>query len=393
MIDSAIFLLLVPGFFLALGIVLTILAAIDRQRATATWGAIAFIGAAVGATVDLFRPAGEEWLKWAALALHFLVLVGLSKAFLVRRIARFPRLAWASLAVPIAFLPPFGLDLTENVRTVIVQLAAFTLTAAVVAELVKTRTELMMDRIAIAVLALGSFSYLVRAFLFGASVTQDSAGRFFDDSYNIIFHVVSAGFGFLAGLALLVAIGVDTVLMHVRQSSLDPLTGLGNRRALDEAIDTEGQRKWRCGGVLVIDMDHFKSVNDRYGHPEGDRLLKAVAQSLNNRVGGCGHLCRMGGEEFVLLIEQRHRDRIEEIAAAAHEAVDGLRLDGALDGYRPTASVGFHSRNAGATLTEAIRFADQALYRAKSLGRDCVVGARHVNGITVMTEPPARQVG
>lgn len=393
MIDSAIFLLLVPGFFLALGVVLGVLAVIDRQRETAKWGAIAFIAAAVGATVDLFRTPGDEWLKWAALGFHFVVLVGLSKAFLARKDAPFPRLAAATLIVPVIFLPPFGIEMAENVRTVIVQIAAFLLTGAVVWELMKSRSELMIDRIAILVLGLGSFSYLLRAFLFGAAVTEDSAGRFFDDIYNIVFHFVSAGFGFLAGLALLVAIGVDAVLLHARRSSLDPLTGLGNRRALDDAIDTEGKRKWRCGGVLVIDMDHFKSVNDRYGHPEGDRLLKAVSQALNRRVGSCGHLCRLGGEEFVLLIEQEHKDRIEEIAAAAHEAVGNVSLDGALADYEPSASVGFHSRNAGSTLTEAIRFADQALYRAKSLGRDCVVGARHVNGITVMTEPPARQAG
>nr|WP_255554827.1 GGDEF domain-containing protein [Sphingomicrobium sp. B8] len=185
---------------------------------------------------------------------------------------------------------------------------------------------------------------------------------------------------------MLVAIGVDTVLEHARKSAIDPLTGLGNRRALDDAIDMEGRRKWRCGGVIAIDMDHFKSVNDRFGHPEGDRLLVAVAKALEKRIGECGHLCRLGGEEFMALIEQEHKERLEELAVAAHEAIGDVSLDGPLAGYQPSASVGFHVRNAGATLTEAMRLADQALYRAKGLGRDCVVGARHANGVTVMTE-------
>lgn len=194
----------------------------------------------------------------------------------------------------------------------------------------------------------------------------------------------------MAGLCLLVAIGVDNVLLHARRSAIDPLTGLGNRRALNEAIDSEGERKWRCGGVIVVDMDHFKSVNDEHGHLEGDRLLVAVSRTLKNRLGGCGHLCRVGGEEFLVLIDQQHRDRLEELASVAHAAIADIRLDGALENYRPTASVGFHSRLAGMTLTEAIRLADQALYRAKSLGRDRVVGARHANGVTVMTEALAR---
>lgn len=386
MIDSAIFLLLVPGFFLALAGVLFVLAVTDRERASALWGALAFFFAAVGATIDLFREPGDAWMQWSALALHFITLLSLSKAFLSRKNAGLPPLALAVGIVPLLYNPVLGLDHDVNTRTIIVQVAAFVLTASVVWELVKRRSEMMIDRIAIFVLGFGAFSYLVRIFVFGRYVTEDSAGRFFDDVYNLVFHFLSAGFGFLSGLALLVAIGVDTVLLHARRSAIDPLTGLGNRRALNQAIDTEGKRKWRCGGVIVIDMDHFKAVNDRFGHQEGDRLLVAVAGALRERLGGCGHLCRLGGEEFLVLIEQEHKERLEELAAVAHEAIGNIRLDGALSDYRPSASVGFHARNAGATLTEAMRLADQALYRAKSLGRDCIVGARHSRGVTVMTE-------
>lgn len=386
MIDSAIFLLLVPGFFLVLAAVLTVLAVTRQQRSTAAWGAVAFFAAAVGASVDLFRPPGQEWLKWLALALHFVTLYALSLAFLSRKDLGLPRLAVAMVLVPLAFLPLFGLHADENSRTLLVQVAAFVLTSSVVWALIRAGRAAMIDHIAIWLLSLGAFSYLVRIFVFGAYVTEDSAGRFFDDIYNLVFHFMSAGFGFLAGISLLVAIGVDLVLDHARQSAIDPLTGLGNRRALNEAIDEEGRKLWRCGGVIVVDMDHFKRVNDAYGHPEGDRLLVAVAGALRARLSGCGHLCRLGGEEFLLLVEQRHKANVERLATIAHDAIAGVRLDGALRDYQPTASIGFHVRNAGATLSEGIRLADQALYRAKGLGRNCVVGARHANGITVMTE-------
>ncbi|MBW0145589.1 GGDEF domain-containing protein [Sphingomicrobium clamense] len=386
MIDSAIFLLVVPGFFLVLALILALLAIEDRGRKSAIWGAAAFLVAGIGAIVDLFRPPGDEWLKWLTLTIHFATLLLLSKAFLVRKRSPLPGPAIATLAIPILYFPLFGVDHSENTRTIAVQIAAFILTASVVWQLVRTRGDALIDKIAIAVLGFGSVTYLVRIFVFGAFVTEDSAGRFFDDTYNIVFHLTSAAFGLLAGLALLVAIGVDTVLEHARKSAIDPLTGLGNRRALDDAIDMEGRRKWRCGGVIAIDMDHFKSVNDRFGHPEGDRLLVAVAKALEKRIGECGHLCRLGGEEFMALIEQEHKERLEELAVAAHEAIGDVSLDGPLAGYQPSASVGFHVRNAGATLTEAMRLADQALYRAKGLGRDCVVGARHANGVTVMTE-------
>ena len=390
MIDSTLFFLLVPGFFLVLGGILLTLAVSGRQARVAGWGAAAFFLAGIGSVVDLYRPAGDEWLKWATLAIHFAVLLTLSMAFLARKKLDIPMLALAATGVIGLYFPLFGVEQPENVRTGIVQLAAFVLTASVVFRLRGAENDTIIDRFAVGVLGLGALSYLGRAILFWSVKLEDSAGRFFDDFYNVVFHFISAGFGFLAGLCLLVAIGIDNVLLHARRSAIDPLTGLGNRRALNEAIDSEGERKWRCGGVIVVDMDHFKSVNDEHGHLEGDRLLVAVSRSLTTRLGGCGHLCRVGGEEFLVLVDQEHRDRIEELASVAHAAIAGIRLDGALEGYRPTASVGFHSRLAGMTLTEAIRLADQALYRAKSLGRDRVVGARHANGVTVMTETFAR---
>ena len=386
MINSTVFFLLVPGFFLALGAILLTLALVGRGTRVAAWGAASFLLAGVGVFLDLFRPAGAEWWKWLTLVIHFAVLLSLSMAFLQRKRARLPGLAVAASAIVFIYFPPLGIEQAENVRTTIIQLAAFVATASVVWRLYQSGSSTIIDRFAIGVLALGSLSYLLRAGLFWSVELKDSAGHFFDDFYNVVFHFVSAGFGFLAGLCLLVAIGIDMVLIHARRSAIDPLTGLGNRRALNDAIDREGERKWRCGGVLVIDMDHFKNVNDRYGHLEGDRLLVAVSRALRNRLGDCGHLCRVGGEEFLLLIEQEHKERIEDLARSAHRAIGSLRFDGALADLRPTASVGFHSRLAGMTLTEAIRLADQALYRAKSLGRDRVVGARHANGVTVMTE-------
>lgn len=386
LLDSMIFLLLIPGFFLVLSVVLGVLGLSGANQRPALWGAGAFFFAGAGTALDLFRQDGQEWLAWITFITHYATLYCLGQAFLVRKNLAMPVLAKAMFVITALDCPLFGITVPVTVWDLIAQTGAFFMTFAIVWRLIEDEAKATIDRIAIVVLGAGSLSYLVRVAAFAMESDSDQYSSFFGDFHNVVFHLTSAGFGFLSGIILLVMIGMDTVLKHARQSAIDPLTGLGNRRALDDAIDMEGKRQWRCGGVIAIDMDHFKSVNDRFGHHEGDRLLIAVASALEAKVGACGHLCRLGGEEFVLLVEQEHKERLEELSQSTHDAIGAIRLGGALEGFEPTASVGFHVRNPGSTLTEAMRLADQALYRAKGLGRNCVVGARHANGVTVMTE-------
>ncbi|MEN3973193.1 GGDEF domain-containing protein [Sphingomicrobium sp. XHP0235] len=386
MVDSFVFLLLVPGLFVMLAAIFAGLAVVRRPNPTAAWGATAFLAAATGATVDVLRQPEAEWMRWLALALHFVTLLALSNAFLARRNLELPRIALFTLIIPVVFIPLLGFDPPESVRVSSVQMGATLLTGATVVRLARAGHPTVFDRVAMIVLAFGALSYLVRFFLFGLTVQEDSAGRFFNDFYNVVFHLTSAVFGFLSGLALLVSIGMDAVLLHARQSVIDPLTSLGNRRGLDRLIDDEAQRKWRCGGVVALDMDNFKQVNDSYGHAGGDRVLEAVARALSDAVGQSGHLFRVGGEEFVLFVDQAHKERVERLACTALDAIRSIGFDGPLAGYRPTASVGFYVRTDGATLPEAMRLADRALYRAKDLGRDRVIGMRLSKGLSVMTE-------
>lgn len=390
MLDSMIFLLLIPGFFLILSVVLGVLGLSGAHQRPALWGAAAFFFAGSGTALDLFRQDGQLWLSWITFLTHYSTLYCLGQAFLVRKNLAMPVLAKAVFVLPILDLPVFDIPTPLIVWDLVAQSGAFFMTAAIVWRLLEDKAKKAIDGVAILVLGAGSLSYLVRVVAFALESESDQYSNFFGDFHNVVFHLTSAGFGFLSGIILLVMIGMDTVLVHARQSAIDPLTGLGNRRALDDAIDMEGKRQWRCGGVIAVDMDHFKSVNDRFGHLEGDRLLVAVSKALKDKVGEYGYLCRLGGEEFVAMVEQHNKERLEELALLTHEAIGAIRLGGALEKYEPTASVGFHVRNAGSTLTEAMRLADQALYRAKALGRNCVVGARHANGVTVMTEALTR---
>lgn len=149
----------------------------------------------------------------------------------------------------------------------------------------------------------------------------------------------------------------------------DPLTGLYNRRAFFEQTQKHLARSRRgpcC--ILALDIDHFKTVNDTYGHDIGDAVLKHVAKILDRHTGGQHILSRFGGEEFILLL----RDcQIVQAKALAQEIQQHLReLDFKNGPTSITASFGLAAVEDMAGLAEALKQADRALYVAKSNGRD-----------------------
>ncbi len=161
------------------------------------------------------------------------------------------------------------------------------------------------------------------------------------------------------------------------QSMRDPLTGLYNRRFFEETLTRElrtSQRRQEPLSLLVIDVDHFKRVNDTHGHPGGDALLKALAALLSSHVRCSDVVCRFGGEEFVIVMPTAPahiaQQRAEALRIAAHTLDvlhEGRRLD------KMTISIGVATAPAaGQTREKLLEAADAALYRAKGDGRDRV---------------------
>jgi diguanylate cyclase (GGDEF)-like protein len=159
----------------------------------------------------------------------------------------------------------------------------------------------------------------------------------------------------------------------------DELTGLANRRRFNEALEREWARARRNRqplAVLMLDIDHFKKYNDRYGHQAGDERLAQVARILRERLRRPGDLvARYGGEEFVVVASEANEDQARELAQGLCRAVSALDLPhaGSPTG-RLTLSIGVASRTpAGESTAEDILYAaDMALYRAKENGRNCV---------------------
>jgi diguanylate cyclase (GGDEF)-like protein len=160
-----------------------------------------------------------------------------------------------------------------------------------------------------------------------------------------------------------------------RLARTDPLTGTLNRLALDE----EGQRLFGQDAALValmLDADHFKAINDRFGHAVGDRVLAALASGIGALLRPGDVLGRAGGEEFLLLLPHTGLAGALELAEGlrAHVATMSLELDGQVQPI--TVSIGAAERTAGdRDLAALVRRADRALYEAKRAGRNRVVAA------------------
>ncbi|MBS99702.1 MAG: GGDEF domain-containing protein [Oceanospirillaceae bacterium] len=166
-------------------------------------------------------------------------------------------------------------------------------------------------------------------------------------------------------------------LMHKLEkfSHTDPLTGTGNRREFDAVAHRELRRhrsKQMALSLLVMDVDHFKQINDTWGHPVGDQALRFLVDQCHSQLRENDRLFRAGGEEFFMVLPQTDVNQARSVAdrLCAHMRKQVLRIDDAE--IRMTVSIGVIELTRGASLEDALDLADQALYKAKREGRDRV---------------------
>ena len=158
----------------------------------------------------------------------------------------------------------------------------------------------------------------------------------------------------------------------VQASLKDSLTGAGNRIALEHSLSRETELAWRHGqllSVIMLDMDHFKRLNDTYGHQAGDAALKATALLLKEQLRNIDMVFRFGGEEFALVLSNTGHEAAAVVAERIRAAIENLYF---LVGERTvhlSASLGYATYQPGESPEELLQRADQALYQAKRDGR------------------------
>ena len=176
----------------------------------------------------------------------------------------------------------------------------------------------------------------------------------------------------------LVLVHVDQALTSIqlrRSAELDALTGTFNRRTIDQWLVrsfSEAERDGQPISVLFVDMDHFKAVNDKYGHACGDHCLRSVAQALRAALGEGDLLGRYGGEEFIAVLPGRGGAAARQVGEQLRADVERQTLEWDGQPLRLTVSVGVATRLHDERPADTIDRADKALYAAKRGGRNCV---------------------
>jgi diguanylate cyclase (GGDEF)-like protein len=150
----------------------------------------------------------------------------------------------------------------------------------------------------------------------------------------------------------------------------DPLTGVGNRRGLDAKLNdvvNANRRSGMAASLVLLDLDHFKQVNDAHGHAVGDRILKSVTDIINLRIRVTDSLYRIGGEEFVVVLEGADVQHAAHLAEQLRTLVDANEL---VSDPSVTISLGVAELRPGESPNDWLHRADEALYQAKDAGRN-----------------------
>lgn len=170
-----------------------------------------------------------------------------------------------------------------------------------------------------------------------------------------------------------------------RLAETDPLTGLPNRRVLLRAIDAEFRQRHtgsRHCHLLLLDVDRFKSFNDRYGHDVGDEVLREVARAISSTIRHHDLAARYGGEEFAILLPETNREGAMRVAERMRSAVERLRIRTGPSTVSVTISVGGADAYEVTTPAELLEVSDARLYAAKAAGRNLVRFSGHARDET-----------
>jgi diguanylate cyclase (GGDEF)-like protein len=193
---------------------------------------------------------------------------------------------------------------------------------------------------------------------------------FWDGLSNRTFSVV---------MVVVTALSLGRLAVSERKLTLraltDPLTGVFNRRTFLDLSNKEAARAQRRGSltsVFMIDIDHFKRINDTYGHPVGDLVIKALAETATKGLRPTDILARYGGEEFVITLPETDADVAHRVAERLRAALERLVVPSEGGEVRFTVSIGVATFATGVSIALAMERADHALYRAKEGGRNRV---------------------
>ena len=371
-----------------------LIAAYDGRYVSARWFATAYAMGMVYATLEFLLPAFTDVKVGVFLGhLAFLCTLLLLNIGLAHRYeTEAPRVVLAAvLAVSlVASVLLQDMPRSSFLRNFLYQGPFFLMQAVgllIVLRASSTRAvgRRPVDTLLAAFLGVSAVHYLAKPFfvaLLGGSGANAQA--YLSTTYAMVSQSMGTVLVVATALLLLAMLILDMVRDITARSETDLLSGLLNRRGFEERLDDIVERLPANGlpiSLVICDLDHFKKVNDTFGHGAGDRVIAGFADTL--REGAASHhvLGRIGGEEFAVLLPGSNLAAGRLFAETVRAAFAGRAIDGFTAGKCFTASFGVAEIAPGESAATLMARADAALYQAKRSGRDCVrIGYTHIEG-------------
>ena len=236
----------------------------------------------------------------------------------------------------------------------------------------------VVDRLLFWVVMLTGVQFFIRT---SVSLYLDAgmtAVTYHQSTYWAVLSFFVSLFSLAMALSIIAAVAHDIMRQIAGDADTDPLTGLPNRRGFDRRLADNMRRSNRTGlpfSLVVMDIDRFKSINDRFGHQTGDRILEIVGKLLADHIRKQDIAARFGGEEFCILLPDTERASAQMFAESLRSVLELQDYPDLRPGNTVTASFGVAERQAGQSFEELYGAADRALYQAKNDGRNCVKAA------------------
>jgi diguanylate cyclase (GGDEF)-like protein len=351
----------------------------ERNPALKWWGTAYLLGAASVALWTLASNMLGEMLSLALNAVGFVacgMVWNASRVFHGRK-PNLPGLVLGAIAwvAAVMTLDPHAIATRMTIGAGIVAIYA----ALTATELWSERRKSLKRRWpAIAVPVLHGFVLMLPIVL--GDLLHSNDDKFSSSIWVTAFSIELVLYAVGTVFVIFMLVSERTVSAHKTAASMDPLTGMFNRRGFAEACARVIEREAQAGRpvtVLIFDIDHFKGINDRFGHPAGDEILKLFATIVINNLRITDHSGRIGGEEFAALLPCPLEEgvlvaeRVREVFAASGIASE----EGPVD---TTVSIGVAGGPAGTELEVLLAAADTALYQAKRGGRNRVEAAQEL---------------
>lgn len=366
------FSLLIPLFFLTVSLLVFVLRSKKLVSIEIVWFSAAIFVSACAQILQTALLPEDIYMIAPLVALLFLISIVLCThaVYLRLNIPTKWNVIISSIILSISIISYYSyIEQNIAVRFSIVALTTMAILFNNGLKFIQTKHPHILDRLLKLCLCGSIFAVLIRALILVSIIrlekSVDQLQIIWASSQFLILFFTSLLFALLASCSIL-----DSIRKLEHERNIDPLTGLLNRRALREKIEHFNINYSISNAILVIDLDHFKRVNDQYGHLIGDLALQHVSHIMRKNVRCYDEVARIGGEEFVIILKDITNQTALNVAEKIRKTIENTPLIVQNKEIHINVSIGFSFFSHPKEFENAFNEADSQLYRAKNLGRN-----------------------